>query len=79
MTRMRDVLFAAASVGGLALAAALPVAAQEYPSRPIEFTVPLTPTSILDSVYGAFALKLNMPFLVWVWPNWVMVLNCPTA
>ena len=47
--------------------------------KAIESTSPLTPTSILDSVYGAVALKLNMPFLVWVWPAWVMVLKSPTA
>src|SRR5262245_6879375 len=69
MTRMRDVLFAAASAGGLTLAAAMPVAAQEYPSLPIEFVVPWGPGGGADQVARKLAslmepkLKVSMPIV----------------
>jgi tripartite-type tricarboxylate transporter receptor subunit TctC len=67
--RMRDVIFAAASAAGLALAAAAPLAAQEFPSRPIEFVVPWGPGGGADQVARKLAslmepkLKVSMPIV----------------
>jgi tripartite-type tricarboxylate transporter receptor subunit TctC len=61
-------VFAAASAAALALAAA-PVAAQEFPSRPIEFVVPWGPGGGADQVARKLAslmepkLKVSMPIV----------------
>jgi len=66
--RIRAVM-TAAGVAGLQLAAALPAAAQDFPSRPIEFVVPWGPGGGADQVARKLAklmepkLKVSMPVI----------------
>jgi len=51
--------FAVLSAAVMAVAAALPAAAQDYPSQPIKIIVPTAPGGVADIVGRAFAQKLN--------------------
>jgi len=51
--------FAVLSAAVMAVATALPTAAQDYPSQPIKIIVPTAPGGVADIVGRAFAQKLN--------------------
>jgi tripartite-type tricarboxylate transporter receptor subunit TctC len=51
--------FAVLSAAVMAVATALPAAAQDYPSQPIKIIVPTAPGGVADIVGRAFAQKLN--------------------
>ena len=65
--RVRSLIFAAAVAAAAAVAQSIPTAAQDYPSRPIEFIVPWGPGGGADQVARKLAklmeplLKVSMP------------------